>query len=117
MMFGVPMAFHIDHVVRLDTGAYAPVIFYDPTAYVAFAVPFQVWIQASPRFWLGPLTELIIQRPARSANEQDVLVGFGLGYQFARFGDFKTWFILPRINDRDPANEWGIGAGVQLRIE
>jgi hypothetical protein len=120
MMFGVPMAFHIGHVVRLDTGAYVPVIFYDPNAFIALSIPFQVWIQATGRFWLGPLTELVVHRGApapRAPNEEDVLLGFGLGYQFASFGDFKTWFLFPRINERDPGDLWGIGAGVELRIE
>jgi hypothetical protein len=113
MMFGVPLAFHLGQIVRLDTGGYVQVLFADGTPN-ALILPFDAWFQVSDRFWLGPRAGVVVRNPGGNA---DIPLGFGLGYQFARFGDFKAGFLFPAVDDRRGSANWGIGAGVQLRIE
>lgn len=115
-MFGVPMAFHIGRVARLDTGVYIPVVFYDPIA-TAVSAPLDVWFQVSDRVWLGPMTGVRFYDPGSTRSQTDVSMGFGFGYQILSWLDFKTAFRFPRINDPDGTGNFGIGAGVQLRIE
>jgi hypothetical protein len=123
IMFGVPMAFHIGRSVRLDMGIYVPVLFYDPTrAFVSF--PLHLWIQATDRLWLGPLVGLRFRSNApfepapqpQGGGTVDVPLGFGLGYQIARAVDFKTWFLFQDVA-HGPAQVWGFGAGLEIRIE
>ena len=42
-------------------------------------------------------------------------MGFGLGYQIRRNLDFKAMFLFRDINVQ--AADYGLGAGVQIRIE
>jgi hypothetical protein len=125
-LFGVPLMFHIGHRVRLDTGAYVPVVFgnnrppnapdYVPTT-VDVALPIDVWIQASPRLWLGPMTGVVFRRVGQDNARSDLSLGFGLGYQITHYLDFKTQLLLPYVTDPNPGPEFGVGAGVQIRIE
>ena len=114
-LFGVPLMFHLGHSVRLDTGAFIPFVFYDPT-YYALSVPLDVWIQATDKLWLGPMTGLRFHHQG-NFEQTDVELGFGLGYQIARAVDFKTTFYVPRINETAGARNFGVGAGIQVRIE
>ena len=125
LMFGVPMAFHLGRSVRLDMGVYVPVLFYDrPHAIVSF--PLQVWFQVTDRLWLGPLVGVRFHSnddapfeplPGwRGGGWVEVPLGFGLGYQIARAVDFKTWFLFQDVAN-GPAQRWGFGAGLELRIE
>lgn len=120
---GLPIALHLGDRVRLDTGAWLPTVFANPTV-VSLRVPFDLWIQATPRLWLGPMTGLAfhdiggVQRDAlgRPVDQATyVSMGFGLGYQLARAVDFKTMFLFPELNQ--DSRIFGVGAGVQLRIE
>ncbi len=113
MMFGVPLAFHLGSTVRLDTGAYVPVLFYDQTV-TAISVPVDVWFQVNEKLWLGPLTGFEIDNPGGHGH---LSAGFGLGYQVLSFLDFKTMFLWPRIDQRYGPSNFGLGAGVQVRIE
>ncbi len=98
--------------MRIDTGVYVPILFYNPTqAYVS--LPFHLWIQATDRLWLGPLTGVRFQS---NGGRVDVPLGFGLGYQIARAVDFKTWFLFQDVAN-GAAQQWGFGAGVEIRIE
>jgi len=47
--------------------------------------------------------------------QASVSMGLGLGYQASRFLDFKTMFLFRDINV--DARDFGLGAGVQIRIE
>lgn len=114
-LFGVPLMFHLGHSVRLDTGAFIPFVFYDP-AYYAMSIPLDVWIQATDKLWLGPLTGLRFHHQG-NFDRTDVQLGFGLGYQIARAVDFKTMFYVPRINETAGARNFGVGVGIQVRIE
>jgi hypothetical protein len=113
IMFGVPFLFHLGHVARIDTGVYVPVLFYNPVdAYIS--LPIDVWFQATPRLWLGPITGVVIHP---SANHADVPFGLGLGYQAVRNVDLKTQFLFPALNDTQGAQTFGFGAAIEVRIE
>jgi hypothetical protein len=116
IMFGVPLAFHIGSFMRIDTGVYIPVIFTAPATTV-ISVPGYLWFQVSNKVWLGPMFGFRhISRPI-PAPVDDVLVGFGLGYQVASIVDLKWMLFTPRLNVA--ANEpraYGAGFGVQFRI-
>jgi len=117
LMFGLPLAFHFG-TVRLDTGVFVPVLFYDPVRTVV-SVPIQLWIEASRQFWLGPIAAVHIRNDPDAFTQ--VLLGFGLGYQLSREIDFKAQFIFPYINGNtengDGTHSFGAGAGLQFRIE
>ena len=114
LAFGVPIALHLGGSVRLDTGAYIPIFFGD-TAPLGLSFPLDLWIQLTPRLWLGPMTGIRVSRLGDRFSETDVSMGFGLGYQIARIVDFKTMFLFPALNQ--DSRFFGLGAGVQIRIE
>jgi hypothetical protein len=125
-LFGVPMMLHLGRRVRLDFGAYVPIVFGNgnpppPRTPIATNVdvtlPIDVWIQASPRLWLGPMTGLVFRHVGRDGARLDASLGFGLGYQITHYLDFKTMVLLPYITDAGGGPEFGGGAGVQIRIE
>jgi hypothetical protein len=137
LLFGVPLAFHLGGRVRLDTGAYLPFVFGPggslsgppPTGafcrqcwrFFALSLPLDVWIQASPRVWLGPMTGILIQYPGDARSSVEVSLGFGFGYQITHYLDFKAMVLFPTLNN-DPttngdARFFGVGAGVEIRIE
>ncbi|MDP8998921.1 MAG: hypothetical protein M3O46_02295 [Myxococcota bacterium] len=124
LLFGVPLAFHLGARVRLDTGAYLPFIFgragtvFGPPAtgtFFALSLPLDVWIQASPRVWLGPMTGILVEQPGDQASRADLSLGFGFGYQITHYLDFKTMVLFPTLNY--DTRVFGLGAGVGLRIE
>jgi hypothetical protein len=113
VLFGVPLAFHLGSRVRLDVGAYVPIVFFRP-AITDIALPIDVWIQATRRLWLGPMGGLRIARLG-DASEGRFSLGFGLGYQITHAVDFKTMLLFPEVNIE--SRNFGAGAGVQIRIE
>jgi hypothetical protein len=114
VLFGVPLAFHLGSVVKLDTGVYVPVVFNNPTN-SAVSVPFNAWFQVSSKVWLGPMTAIRIDNPGTTQRSNtSLLAGFGLGYQITSFLDFKTQFLVPDVNN---SGNFGVGAGIQIRIE
>jgi hypothetical protein len=115
-MFGVPFAFHIGEVARLDLGLYFPIVFYT-RAFYAISIPFDAWFQVTRKVWLGPMTGVRFNRFADNTTSNDVSLGFGLGVQITRILDFKTMFLFPRINDARGTALFGLGAGIQVRIE
>jgi hypothetical protein len=114
LMMGVPLAFHIGSIVRLDTGVFIPVVFADPTV-AAFSLPLDAWFQVSPKLWLGPMTGVVVG--TNSTTPTDISLGFGLGYQVASWVDLKTMVLAPDINHSPAFGAIGAGIGVQLRIE
>jgi hypothetical protein len=113
VLFGVPLAFHLGSIVKLETGAYIPVVFQNPTD-SAVSLPFNAWFQVSSKVWLGPMTGFRIDNPGARRSRGDFSAGFGLGYQITRYLDFKTQFLVPAVGN---ANNFGFGAGIQIRIE
>lgn len=114
MMFGVPLAFHVADFLRIDTGAYIPVIFNDP-AFNGLSVPGYFWFQATEKLWLGPMSQLQIIDPGPGDHDAHLLLGFGLGYQVASAVDLKTMILFPAVDDGF-ARRFGAGFGVQFRI-
>jgi hypothetical protein len=121
LLFGVPMMFHFGGRVRLDMGAYVPVVIGGnpppPNTRVDIRLPIDVWIQVTNRLWLGPMTGLEFSNVGRNASRADLSLGFGLGYQITHYLDFKTMLLFPAVTDTNPGPEFGVGAGVQIRIE
>ena len=116
LMFGVPLAFHIATFMRLDTGVYIPVVFTSPATTV-ISVPAYLWFQVSNKVWLGPMFDFRhISRPI-PAPVDDVLLGFGIGYQVASAVDLKWMVLAPRVNAAgNEPRAYGAGFGVQFRI-
>jgi hypothetical protein len=116
LLFGVPLAFHLGNRVRLDTGPYVPVVFPPHMdAQVALSAPIDLWIQATSRFWLGPMSGLRFGQLGRDDGRTDVSLGLGLGYQITHAFDFKAMFLFPRLNNE--SRDFGFGAGIEVRIE
>jgi hypothetical protein len=123
-LFGVPFLFHIPRIIRLDTGVYIAEFFYEhnpnnPNAFYDQNHPFLVapgrlWFQVSDRVWLGPMAQ-VVHNPF--TGNVALLLGFGLGVQLHRIVDFKTQFYFPNVNRDAGAREFGVGAGVEIRIE
>jgi hypothetical protein len=111
---GLPLAFHFGDRVRLDTGVWLPILT-GPNSFVAVSLPLDVWIQITPQLWLGPMTGFQVAPLGNGPSHSYVSLGFGLGYQVASFVDFKTMLLMPDIND--DGRIFGVGAGVQIRIE
>ncbi len=114
VLFGLPLAFHLGDRVRLDVGLYVPIVFSRPAVVTDLAIPVDVWIQATPRLWLGPMTGVHIVHIG-DAGEGRVSLGFGLGYQITHAVDFKAMLLFPGVNIE--SRDFGAGAGFQIRIE
>jgi hypothetical protein len=136
VMVGAPVIVHIEHVLRIDTGIYLPVLLYAPVIGI-FSLPVHVWYQASPQFWLGALTGLRIGEPALVVNQTGahyvtkgnlagapphwrgaspaVAAGVGFGYQPISALDFRAMVLAPSI--ADALDSFGFGIGAEFRIE
>jgi hypothetical protein len=112
VMFAVPFVLRLGRV-RVDTGVYVPLLFYNPTQ-SAISVPFHVWIQATSSFWLGPLFGLRVNNPG---SREDVPFGFGMGWAMGHAIDLRTWFLFPRLNGDQAARTFGAGLALQIRFE
>ncbi len=112
-MFGVPIFFHLGDRARIDTGVYVPVVFNTPID-TYFSAPFDLWFQPTAKLWLGPMSGVVFHSVN---NHVSVPLGFGLGYQFTHALDLKTQILFPSINDNQGAQSFGVGVGLQVRIE
>ena len=117
MMVGLPLAFHIADLVRIDTGVYVPVVFNADRSLV-FSVPVDLWFQVSRRTWLGPMSAFrhVETNDGAVQSRFDWVLGFGGGVQVGDAVDLKAMFLLPRANDRNAFAAYGFGFGVQFRI-
>ncbi|MDP9036124.1 MAG: hypothetical protein M3O50_15085 [Myxococcota bacterium] len=115
-MFGMPLAFHLGDRVRLDTGVYVPVVFTDPDAQVDLRLPLDLWIQASQRVWVGPMTGVVITDAGRTVSHTELSLGVGMGVQVTHAVDFKSMVLFPSVN-RNGGRDFGAGVGVELRVE
>lgn len=114
LMFGVPLTFHVADYLRIDTGAYLPIVFDDP-AFNGLSIPGYFWFQTSEKLWLGPMAQLRFIDPGPGGHDAHLLLGFGLGYQVANAVDLKTMILFPTV-DNDIVRQVGAGFGVQFRI-
>jgi hypothetical protein len=112
---GLPVALHLGERVRLDTGVFMPIVTNPQATTVGLSVPLDIWIQVTPRLWLGPMTGLQNTAINRNQSTTSMSMGFGLGYQITRYLDFKTMLLLPELSN--DSRYFGVGAGVQIRIE
>jgi hypothetical protein len=113
VMAGVPLAFHFG-ILRIDTGLYVPIIFSEPIGTV-ISVPVDLWFQVSHRLWLGPMLGFRhIDRGGLAGPPNNLLLGFGLGYQVAAAVDLKWMLLIPNANADDRVV--GGGFGLQFRI-
>ena len=124
LMGGVPLAFHLPAKLRLDSGAFLGLGFYDSTL-VYFHIPAQAWFQVTPQLFLGPLTGLTVAAiPGANAGTggsntlTSINLGFGIGYSVLPQLDIKVLPIYwPGINNDNGASNFGFSAGVEFRID
>lgn len=114
VMFGMPLTLRLSSV-RFDTGLYVPIIFTEPQTTTIVSVPLHVWIQATSRFWLGPLLGLKVINDGGSHTEYPF--GFGLGTMLSSAIDLRGWFLFPHINGNQAARTFGAGVALQIRFE
>jgi len=112
-MFGVPILFHLGDRARIDTGVYVPVTFTTPID-TYFSAPIDLWFQPTAKLWLGPMSGVVFHSVN---NHVSVPLGFGLGYQFTHALDLKTQILFPSINDNQGTQSFGVGVGLQVRVE
>ena len=113
MMFALPVALHASSL-RVDTGVYVPILFYDPTVTIV-SVPIQVWIQATRTFWLGPVFGLrFIHHDGR--EDEAFPFGFGIGNAISSDADLRAWFLFPDISEDHAARTFGAGLAFELRF-
>lgn len=115
LMFGVPLAFHLGSIVRIDTGGYIPVVF--DSRLNGLTIPGYFWFQTSDRFWLGPMTSLRFLDYGPGDHDASLLVGMGFGYQVANAFDLKWQAFLPDVTRNGAFDTFGAGFGIQFRIE
>jgi len=113
MMLALPVALH-GGSLRLDTGVYVPVIFSDPTK-TTISVPAHLWIQLTPRFWMGPLFGMRVVTSGGGSSVSYPL-GFGLGSMLNPNVDLRGWLLFPDINHDQAARRFGVGVSLQFRF-
>lgn len=114
LMFAVPLRLRLG-AVRVDTGVYVPLLFYDPT-WDTISFPFHIWLQASRTLWLGPLLGVKFVNEGNGSQTQYPL-GFGLGTALANAIDLRFWFLFPDISRNEAARSFGAGLALQIRFE
>jgi hypothetical protein len=115
IMFGVPLAFHLGSICRIDTGVYLPVIFTSPTVYRGLTIPGYFWFQPSERLWLGPMIATRFLNPGPGPYDAQLLVGLGVGYQVSGAVDLKWQLFVPDVT-RGRSDTFGAGFGAEFRL-
>jgi hypothetical protein len=113
-MLALPVALHAGSL-RLDTGVYVPIIFYSPTL-TTISVPAHIWIQVTPRLWLGPMLGMRVGTWNGGSSVRYPL-GFGLGSMLNSTVDLRGWLLFPDINRDRAARSYGAGVALQFRFE
>jgi hypothetical protein len=113
MMFALPLALHAASI-RVDTGVYVPIIFYDPTR-TAISIPIDLWIQATRTFWLGPLFGMRFFHQG-DAHWEAFPFGFGIGNEIAPNADLRAWFLFRDISGNEAARTFGAGLAFEIRF-
>lgn len=115
VMFGLPLSLRLANV-RFDSGLYVPIIFAEPQTQTIVSVPLHIWIQASGRFWLGPLLGLRVVN-AGNGSYDEYPFGFGLGTMLSHAIDLRFWFLFPDLSHDAAARTFGTGVSLQIRFE
>ena len=115
---GIPLRVHVPGFLRVDTGIWLPIAFFQSAAY-SLDVPAQAFFQVGDAFF-GPLTGLRYNIPNQpgASNTVDVPLGVAVGYSLlgGRL-DLKAQLRSERINDAAWASQYlGGGVGVGLRL-
>jgi hypothetical protein len=111
IMLGMPLAFHFSPTVRLDSGIYIPILFYDPTQSV-ISFPIHLWFQAD-RLAVGPMTGVQIRNPGGSTA---VPLGIAFNYAMSNDADLRTWLLFPNVNGTGGGKTFGVGFGIEVRF-
>ncbi len=109
---GVPVFFHWNDNLRLDSGGFLQMSFGDGQA-VGLVIPLQLAFQVSPDVFLGPETGFILG-DLSGANSVAVPAGAFVGYTFggagATFGDLYGRFRIPNVEGGADVVELMVGA-------
>jgi hypothetical protein len=113
---GVPLRIHLPGLLRVDTGLYLPIAFFQSTSY-SLDVPVQAFFQVGALFG-GPVTGIRYNVPGGGfASSVDVPLGLAAGYTLGGVVDLKVQVRTERINDSNSASQYlGGGLGVGLRL-
>jgi hypothetical protein len=114
VMFALPLRLRLG-AVRVDTGIYVPLLFYDQTR-SAISFPLHIWLQASRTMWLGPLLGVRIVND-NPGSHTDYPLGFGLGVALTGGIDLRTWILFPDISGDAAARRFGAGVALQIRFD
>jgi hypothetical protein len=108
LLFGLPVALHLGKL-RLDTGVFMPIRFYDNTA-IDISIPLHFWIRLAGGNFIGPMTGVVWQ------NDSDTRVPFGIGAgtSLAYDADLRFWLLFQDIGDSGKKN---YGGGVGLYVQ
>ncbi len=112
MLFALPLALHAASI-RIDTGLYVPILFYDHTYTVS--IPIDLWIQATRTFWLGPLFGMRFAHQGNARGESFPF-GFGIGSEIAPNADLRAWFLFRDISADEAARTFGAGLAFEIRF-
>lgn len=108
---GAPVSAHIGTIARVDSGAFVRLVFANDTR-SGILFPLELWFQPTNRIFVGPHGGILLSSPGGNASFQ---LGLGGGYQIAESVDLKGQLLAPAVNDG--LSHWGVGLGVQLRVE
>jgi hypothetical protein len=109
VLFGIPVALNLGGRVRLDTGIFIPVIFYDNTD-VDISVPIHLWFRLDGGTFLGPMTGIVFH----DGGGETVPFGIGFGTSLAYDADLRFWLLFPNIDDGGANDYWGAGVGLYV---
>jgi hypothetical protein len=100
-MVGLPLRLRF-RSIGIDTGLFVPVLFFPrSTNAVILSLPVQVWIQATPTVWFGPVIGLrhgyVSYGGGPSETFNDYSLGLGVGVSLSPAIDLRAWFLIPNL--------------------
>jgi hypothetical protein len=107
---GLPLAVRFSPRVRLDSGVFLPVRFYDDPA-VDVSLPLHLWIQLTDGSFAAPITGLVWQNDA----EPRIPFGLALAFSLLPTTELSAWFLFRDLN-ASTRDDVGGGLAVYLRF-
>lgn len=104
VMIALPVLLRLGSV-RLDTGVYVPILFYDPTQTIV-SIPLHLWIQISGGTYLGPQLGFRFRD-----GDTTVPLGFGFGRVLSGRTELRLWLLFRDVSDSGDAKNFGAGVG------